>query len=134
MSLPGEKVVSFSFCSPPEEREPLLSTARSFEQPQDNTAANLLDRELTPITREYKKNACTPNYNQEQINFKKRHGFVTDFSGFSLDVLTDKIQNASVFDTANTDIRCPIMGYKTAFGNTELGVCSSHNHPIKTFV
>ena len=28
---------------------------------------------------------------------KKRHGFVTDFSGFSLDVLTDKIQNAFRF-------------------------------------
>lgn len=97
MSLPAEKALSFSFCSRPEEREPLLSAARSFEQPQDTTAANLLDRELTPITREYKKNACTPDYNQEQINFKKRHGFVTDFSGFSLDVLTNKIQNAFRF-------------------------------------
>ena len=45
-----------------------------------------------------------------------------------------RYKTLSVFDTANTDIRCPIMGYKTAFGNTELGVCSSHNHPIKTFV
>ena len=75
MSLPGEIEVSFSFCSRAEEREPLLSKARSFEQPRDNTAANLLDRELIPIAREYTKNACTADYNQEQINLKKDTGF-----------------------------------------------------------